>query len=204
MISSYRLGDLLVDGLTSDEENELFLDHPNSIGGKFILEKRINKISSVIDTFTKIVLDYIQENIKLLPNDIEDCTVIHLRLGDVVCGETYHEKSKRPFSIDYIKSLIQNNNKRYIIGKVFFAKPSSTNYVECINESKTYLENVIAGLKAEHFDGGSADIDLACAVKSKCFVQGRGFFSQLIVETRNRLGLENINTECYTGCYSRF
>lgn len=203
MISSYRLGDLLINGLTGDEENELFLEHPNSIGGKFILERSINKTSCTIDIFTKIVSEYTRENINLLPTDIGECTVIHVRLGDVVCGETYHEKSKRPFSIDYIKSLLRNGDKRYIIGSVFFAKPSSTNYAECISESKAYLDNAVESLDAEHFDGGSADMDLACAVKSKCFVQGRGFFSQLIVETRDRLGLESIKMECYTGCYFR-
>ena len=80
----------------------------------------------------------------MLPIDISNSTLIHLRLGDVVCGYQGHEQIKRPFEIDYIQSLIPNNkDKKYIIGKCFFAKPSSTNYDECITASNKYLENAI-------------------------------------------------------------
>ena len=42
MISSYRLGDLVLTSLLSeDEQKELLTEHPNSIGSKYILEKRI-------------------------------------------------------------------------------------------------------------------------------------------------------------------
>ena len=42
-----------------------------------------------------------------------------------------------------------------------------------------------------------ADLDLCCTVKSKVFVQGKGFFSQLIVEIRKKLNLQCITTETY-------
>ena len=93
-----------------------------------------------------------------------------------------------------------NNNKRYILGKCFFANTSSNNYDECIKLSNQYLQDVITSLNADHFDSGIADIDLCCAVKAKLFVQGRGFFSKLIVEIRKNLKLENIETE--TSCYN--
>jgi len=79
--------------------------------------------------------------------------------------------------VNYIKSLLANDtNQKYVIGKCFFAKPSSTNYEECITLSNEYLHNVINELQAEHFNSGNADIDLCCAVKSKLFIQGRGVF----------------------------
>jgi hypothetical protein len=53
-------------------------------------------------------------------------------------------------------------------------------------------------LDAEHFDSKNADIDLCLAVKSKLFIQGRGFFSKLIVDIRNKLGLANIETKIHT------
>ncbi len=102
--------------------------------------------------------------------------VIHLRLGDVVAGNEYHEKQKRPLAVEYLKKRIANDtSKRYVIGKAFFAKTSSTNYDECTRLSDSYLQNVVDELQAEHLKSESADIDLCCAVKAKLFIQGRVF-----------------------------
>lgn len=195
MISSYRLGDLIFIGLSENEQNEILTDYPNSIGSKYILEKRNNNCLNNIDLITKIVMENIEQNLDLLPKNITESTLIHLRLGDVVAGNEWHEKIKRPLELNYIKSLVANdNNPKYVIGKSFFAKPSSTNYEECINLSNEYLHNVINELDAEYFNSGNADVDLYCAVKSKIFIQGRGFFSKLIVEIRKKLNLNSIET----------
>jgi len=130
-----------------------------------------------------------------LPKNITESTLIHLRLGDVVAGNEWHEKAKRPLELNYIKSLLTNdNNPKYVIGKCFFSKPSSTNYEECINLSNEYLNNVINELQAEHFNSGNPDVDLYCAIKSKIFIQRRGYFSKLIVEIRKKLNLNSIET----------
>lgn len=198
MISSYRLGDLFCLGLPENEENDILEDHPNSIASKYILKKRSMIYGSYIDAITEIILEYIKENSVFLPKDISESTVIHVRLGDVVAGNEWHEISKRPFEIEYIKSLLENDtNKKYVIGKCFFAKASSTNYEECIEKSNTYLQNLISELGAEHFDSGNPDIDLCCAIKSKLFVQGRGFYSRLIVKIRDKLGLTSIETKVH-------
>lgn len=209
-VSSYRLGDLILLNISEHEKNELSTDYPNSIGSKYLVEKNKNKkkndYTTNIDIVTKIVLEFIEKNIEYLPKDIENSTVIHLRLGDVIAGNEWHEKIKRPLDVNNIIKLLNdnsnnnNNNKRYILGKCFFAKTSSNNYDECIKLSNQYLQDVITSLNAEHFDSGIADIDLCCAVKAKLFVQGRGFFSKLIVEIRKNLKLENIETE--TSCYN--
>jgi hypothetical protein len=198
MISSYRLGDLLLVGLNNDETNLILKDYPNSIGSKYILEKRNNINGNSIDIITKIILENMESVTHLLPKDIENSTVIHLRLGDVVSGNQSHEKLKRPFDVNHIKSLLINDaNNKYVIGKCFFAQPSSTNYDECIHDSNVYLANVLTTLNATHFDSGDADIDLYCAIKSKLFVQGRGFFSKLIVEIRKKLNLYIIENICH-------
>jgi hypothetical protein len=197
MISSYRLGDLVLLNLDKLEEDEILSEHPNSIGSKYILEKRNNNFNAIdaINIITKIVIEHTEQNLEFLPKNITDSTLIHLRLGDVVAGNAWHEKLKRPLEVDYIKSLVKNDtNSKYVIGKCFFAKPSSTNYEECIHLSNKYLHNVINELQAEYFNSGNADIDLCCAVKSKLFIQGRGFFSKLIVEIRKNLNLNNIET----------
>jgi len=199
--STYRLGDLVLLYLSEEEKKEILTDHPNSIGSKYIVEKNKNTHIQNIDLFSKIVLEYIEKNKEILPKDIENSTVIHLRLGDVIAGNEWHEKLKRPLDVNSIIKSIQSNsknkdNKKYILGKCFFAKSSSTNYDECITLSNNYLEEVIKSLNAEHFDSGNADIDLCCAIKAKLFVQGKGYFSKLIVETRKKLNLENIETQC--------
>ena len=195
MISSYRLGDLVLVYLDENEKNEILAEHPNSIGSQFILEKRKNNDCNNIDLITKIVMENIDQHLDVLPKNITDSTLIHVRLGDVVAGNESHERGKRPLEIHDMKSILADDmNPKYVIGKSFFAKPSSTNYEECIQSSNEYLHNVIHELQAEHFDSGNADIDLYCAVKSKVFVQGRGFFSKLIVEIRKKLHLKNIET----------
>jgi hypothetical protein len=196
MISCYRLGDLvLLNNLGENEKNKILMEHPNSIGSKYILEKRNNTHCNNIDLITKIVMEDILQNLEFLPKNITDSTLIHLRLGDVVAGNECHEKIKRPLEVEYIKSLVSNDsNPKYVIGKCFFAEQSSTNYEECINKSNEYLHNVINELQAEYFNSGNADIDLCCGVKSKLFIQGKGFFSKLIVEIRKRLNLNSIET----------
>jgi hypothetical protein len=197
MLSSYRLGDLVLLQLSDDEKNEILIEHPNSIGSDYIIEKTLNDGRDNIDIITNIVLKHIQKNMDLLPKDIEDSTIIHLRLGDVVRGNEWHEKIKRPIFSGYLQKIVPKSNKIYVIGKCFFAKVSSTNYDECISSSNNYLENIVNTFNAEHFDGGNADIDLCCAVKSKCFVQGRGHYSKLIVEIRKKLHLQNIETSVH-------
>lgn len=199
MISSYRLGELVFVYLLQCEKDNILTEYPNTIGSEYILEDRKRNIThdNKIDFITNIVLKHIQQNIDLLPKDIEQSTVMHLRLGDAVGGNKYHEKTKRPIDVNYLQTIVPNNNKMYVIGKCFFGSSSSNNYDECICLSDTYLENIINIFNAEHFDGGSADIDLCCAVKSKCFIQGRGYFSKLIVEIRKKLNLENIETNIH-------
>lgn len=195
MISNYRLGDLILIGLNEEEEDDLVTEYPNSIGSKFILAKKTNNNLNNIDLITEIVLEHIKQNKDLLPKDISECTLIHLRLGDVIAGNEWHEKLKRPIRKDHIKLFLKNDvNKKYVIGKCFFAKTSSNNYEQCIHYSNIYLQNVLNEINAEHFDSGNADIDLCCAIKSKIFLQGRGFFSKLIIEIRKKLNLEIIET----------
>ena len=195
MISSYRLGDLVLLELNEWEKNEILSDYPQSIGSKYIIKKREHCDIGNIDLITQIVMDNIEKYSHLLPKNITESTVIHLRLGDVIAGNEWHEKCKRPLKTDYLKSLVaEDMNPKYVIGKCFFAKTSSKNYEECISASNEYLNNVITELQAEYFDSGNADIDLYCAVKSKIFIQGKGYFSKLIVEIRKRLNLYCIET----------
>ena len=63
--------------------------------------------------------------------------------------------------------------------------------------SNNYLQESLNELNAIHFNSNNADIDLCCAIKAKHFVQGKGFYSQLIVEVRRCLGLNSIETRSH-------
>ena len=196
-ISSYRLGDAYQSKLYDEDINTLLREHPNTIGAEYLLSEKKQE-TKCIDTITNIVQKYIKKNKHLLPEDIEKSTVIHLRLGDVVAGNTWHERLKRPYDVEFYKDIIPNQNT-YVIGKPFFANTSSSNYQESIETSEKYLQKLIDELGVKHFDGGDADIDLCCAVACECFVQGKGFFSELILEIRKKLNLRNIETNFKQG-----
>jgi len=188
LISSYRLGDLYYNLLYDNDKDEIIEKHANTIASDYILSDEKG-----IETITNIILKHVEKNKNLLPEDIETSTDVHLRLGDVISGNEWHEKIKRPIDVDFYKNIEPTENT-YVIGKPFFAKTSSSNYDECIKSSDEYRETIIRELNAKYFDGGHADIDLCCAIKCKRFVQGRGYFSSLIVEVRKKLNLENIET----------
>jgi hypothetical protein len=199
MFSSYRLGDLVLVILNEEEQNAILKEHPNSIGHDYILDKKIYHWVDEMTIITNIVIRHLEKNMHLLPADIENSTVLHLRLGDVVRGDHWYEKIRRPFDISYLQEIVPTNNKIYVIGQYFYSKPSSTNYAEGNYYSKNYLDKVLNTFNAEHFYGGHADIDFCLAVKSKIFVQGRGFYSKLIVKVRKRLNLESIEVETHDG-----
>lgn len=204
-LSTYRLGDLFYVNLKREEIDCFIEDHPGSIASDFLSTPAdrlatdspnppLGWSESNLKTLTDITLNHIEKYRSILPEDIEQATVVHLRLGDVVAGVTNHEKSKRPIDLSYYDQFYGDN--LYVIGKCFFANTSSTNYSECINLSNSYLESVIQKLNAKYFDGGNADIDFCCGVLSKKFVQGKGYFSKLIVDVRKEIGkTNNIETE---------
>ena len=205
ILSSYRLGDLVIlSNLTENEKEKLCLEHPNSFGDEYIklnLPSTIftNKIENNIKHITSIVTNFINNN-GLFPSDIEDSIVIHLRLGDVIAGLNNFEIAKRPLDIDLLQSIISSIKEPYkniyIIGKSHYG--SSTfdinKYDECKLLSDKYLNDCLSRFNAIHFNSNNPDIDLCCAIKSKLFIQGKGNYSKLILEIRKYLNLNSIQT----------
>ena len=199
-LSIYKLGRLVLTPMDGNEMTQILLNYKNSIAGKFII--KLFEIESVVKPLTiisdeilnkrieillSIINEYIPNINHKLPADIQQSTVIHLRLGDVIAGTTQYEYERRPIPANEIKLLLDNdnndnkNNNKYIIGKSFFSKESSINYDECIDKSNIYLNEVVELLNAKHISmNNSADIDLCCGIQAKLFVKGRGYFSQLI------------------------
>ena len=191
MNSNYRLGDMIIQG--ADIGLDIWTEHSNTIGSDYILS---HDKSNRIALATQIVLRHIKKYEHLFPHDIEDSAVIHLRLGDAVGGTHFYERRLRPFEPSWYQSIIPDISQGsvYVIGKCHFGYQCSANYDECNELSKSYMEHVLSLLKATHFDGGHPDIDLCFAAKAKLFVQGRGFYSKLIVEVRRCIGLKSIET----------
>jgi len=209
MLSNYRLGDIIILGRNNEEINhDIVTEHPNTIGSDYVLSSQDK--TNRVHVITQIILNHIQKHEHLFPADIENSTVVHLRLGDAVGGSHWYERRLRPFDLSYYQSIISDinidtsngsngsNGSVYIIGKCHFGKgESSTNYEECMELSKKHINDVLHLLKATHFDGGHPDIDLCLAVKAKQFVQGRGYYSQLIVSVRHMLGRNSIKTQSH-------
>lgn len=194
-LSNYRLGDLIfIPGLFDNKLlHKIINDYPDSFATKYIINQS-KKYEDNLTAITNIVLDFIKNNKHLFPDDIQESTVIHLRLGDVIAGNTWHEKQKRPLDINDMKDILKNDmNKKYVIGKQFYCDTSSINYNECNLLSIKYLNEVLVSFNAFHLEN-TADIDLCCGVMAKQFFQGRGYFSKLIVEIRKKLNLPVIET----------
>jgi hypothetical protein len=136
----------------------------------------------------------------LFPSDIEDSIVIHVRLGDVLAGLNSFEIAKRPLDIDYLDNIIssvkQNYKNIYIIGKCHYGYTTfdADKYDDCELLSDKYLSDCITKFNAIHFNSSNPDIDLCCAIKSKLFIQGKGNYSNLILEIRKYLNLNSIET----------
>ena len=194
-MSSYRIGDIIVQGVNDASlNNEVLTENPNTIGSDYILSDPILKFDR-IGLAIQIILNHTQKYNHLFPQDLKDSTVVHLRLGDSL-GDHFYEKRLRPIDVSYYQLVIPHG-KVYVIGKCHFGKGSSTNYDECIELSNKYMKDILNTLGATHFDGGHPDIDLCFAIKAKHFIQGRGFYSQLIVEIRRRLGLKSVETHSH-------
>jgi hypothetical protein len=194
-MSSYRIGDIIVQGVNDASLNsEVLTENPNTIGSDYILSDPILKFDR-IGLATQIILNHSQKYNHLFPQDVKDSTVVHLRLGDSL-GDHFYEKRLRPIDVSYYQLVIPHG-KVYLIGKCHFGKGSSTNYDECTELSNKYMRDILNTLGATHFDGGHPDIDLCFAIKAKYFIQGRGFYSQLIVEVRRRLGLKSVETQSH-------
>lgn len=75
--SFYRLGDIVIQDINDASlNNNILKEYPNTIGSEFILSR--NRITLI----TQITLRHLQKYKHLYPEDIQNSTVIHLRLGD--------------------------------------------------------------------------------------------------------------------------
>lgn len=206
---SYRLGDAYFIGqnMGPDEFNGIVDNHPNTIAADFLLSKKkwLSPSYRKIDVVVPIVQKYLKKYENLMPSNIEESTVIHLRLGDSLCGTSWHELLKRPKKAEDIKNIILRKDKNidldnvFVIGKAFFVDKknsggeSTGNWDEGKRLSANYMNEILREFNATHFDGGSPDIDFCCGVMAKNFIQAPGHFSLLITQIRTKLGKKSVS-----------
>lgn len=84
-VSSYRFGDLLAGWLTNDEKDSLARNYPASLGAQLILQWQ-PEVNLRMRQLAELLVRNIAEYADQLPPRVAESTVVHLRLGDVVCG----------------------------------------------------------------------------------------------------------------------
>lgn len=104
---------------------------------------------------------------------------IHLRVGDVACGNIGHERSKRPFPIECYRRW------RGTHPRIFATPFYVVNGTQCLEESGAYANRVASYVLGELMPfNKSADYDFCQMRAARIFVAGMGFFSRTIAMLR--------------------
>ena len=111
--------------------------------------------------------------------------VIHLRLGDAVCGNTSAMRQRRPHSAHDTIATIRRLNSTD--GAILWGSHNEM----CIDASLKYVKHV-SEMTGWQILEGSADEHLCLMIKAKLFIAGVGSYSQLAVELRNASGLPSL------------
>ena len=177
--SLYRLGDMIkyngtdMFGITQEYAE----CHADKIGGKYA------KATSKSEDY-KLLSSLIQEVCP--PRSGE--TVIHIRLGDVLCDKN---DTKHPVSAELAAEVINNILPSSTPKTLIYASPNSND--TCVSESNKYIETLLSNVsQAEIHTSANPDDDFCRMVNSEVFVAGRGGFSEIATEVRKVLGRETI------------
>ena len=188
--SPYRLGDIIshpAGGCCLGHQSiarEMQLQYPESIVSRYL------KYSDNPKNFTALELALLD----VCPSVNKYPTVlIHIRLGDVVCGSSWHEIEKRPFPPKLIAKAILPF-KTLSIGLCFnFHHGAITS--KCDKESIDYLKEIKRLLPSAIVFQPSAfpDIHLCAMANAPLFVGGKGFFSRTVFQLRTFRGMPSID-----------
>lgn len=185
-VLDYRLGDVIFQRLEKPHFARDHLNYKNTIAGTIMEQATYGKPWNTpydIEMVDHIVLKECQQyNTTFVANN----TAIHLRIGDVVCGNEGHERSKRPYPISGYKLFY----RPFVFGTVFFTRTSATH---CIAESNAYVVSVLNVTHGILIKNHTADYDFCAMLSAKTFVRGKGTFSDAISWIRRKRMLKTIN-----------
>ena len=185
----YRLGDMVkLSGTGLYGIDTVYARmHAMTIGGRYMNATQRANDFAVLSTITDDVCSSARTSAEL-------ATVIHLRLGDVLCMPTERVKAPLPaeaFS-ERINSLIPAKESKLLL--------SGNHRHACVAETRAYLnavERLIPHLRVRHDEShgtSHVDDDFCTLVNAPRFVAGRGGFSEMAVRVRelhNRSSIED-------------
>ena len=170
---TYRLGDGYFGLLSKGAERDIIKRYPNSILTKYLQRASGNMDSTSMRMILKETCPkYVYPNGRYI--------AIHLRTGDVICGNRWHEINKRPYNPSYFKKY-SNHSNVYIFSKPFFSAHSSK---PCVKESDAYIKTVLKKTRGTLFVSVNADHAFCVMVKAHEFIPGKGYFSKTIQSLR--------------------
>ena len=115
-------------------------------------------------------------------------TVVHLRLGDVLCHDYPGARARKPSPPETVADAV---NKLHG-GEVVFVYGNHLRV--CERETFDYINTItslVPGSRAET-SGENADADFCRMVMADKFVQSAGGFSELVADVRRRLGRSTV------------
>tara|TARA_Y100001958_G_C21070042_1_gene429874 strand:- start:61 stop:714 length:654 start_codon:yes stop_codon:yes gene_type:complete len=178
--SFYRLGDMVkYNGTDMYGITQQYAEcHSETIGGKYA------KATSKREDY-KLLTSLAQQ---FCPPPRSGETVIHIRLGDVLCNKN---DTKYPISAELtaevLNSILPSSTPKTLI----YASPNSND--DCVSESEKYIQTVRSNVDhAEIHTSANPDDDFCRMVNAEVFVAGRGGFSGMAAEVRKVLGRETI------------
>ena len=121
--------------------------------------------------------------------------MLHVRLGDTVCGWNKSHKFV-PKGIQTILTFLKKNIP--IDKKITIVWGNHRNL--CVQESKNYLDSLVKAINKAGYtietqtnSNKDADIDFCTMVNSDIFIQGTGGYSHLVRRVRAKLGRNTIS-----------
>jgi hypothetical protein len=181
---SYRLGDIFFRRGEAKARQVLAKNtlnlFPGSVAAKFLEYEVVHEQRQQWNlTLLGQILNATCDENKTMPR------VIHLRLGDAVCGNTSAMRQRRPHSAHDTIATIRRLNSTD--GAILWGSHNEM----CIDASLKYVKRV-SEMTGWQILEGSADEHLCLMIKAKLFIAGVGSYSQLAVELRNVSGLPSL------------
>lgn len=201
----YRLGDIIAHpaGGCCGDHQQLARDiqkaYPNSLVTKYL------QYSNVPSNYTALEIALAE----VCPKNLRETNIlIHLRLGDVVCGQSWHEAMKRPFPVEVLAKALEPYGAGYKkIGLCYDITQSSISS-NCDQESREYIAKIKRRFPQafHYYPNAFADIHFCAMMNVPLFVAGRGFFSRSIIEARAQRGLPSLylGTEYFQKLYGTY
>jgi hypothetical protein len=182
----YRLGDMVkLAGSALYGVDDLYARrYAATIGGRYMLTARAANDFTLLSNVTDDVCGAMR-----LPH-IPAQTVIHLRLGDVLCKP--EERARAPLPADAfsarINALLPAHQAKLLI--------SGNHRHACVAQTHEYLRTIARRIPnlITRLDAAHADEDFCKMVNAPTFVAGRGGFSEMALRVRalhNRSSIED-------------